>query len=386
MSRLWMLLLVSACVFAQSPEELLRRVYSKMLDNLLHQPNYTCLETVERTRQVPGGSQKVADTVRLEVALVDGKEMFAWPGAKEFEDKELREVVSTGMFGNGNYGLYVRMIFGGGGPRLVYSGDSVIGGRQVAKFDFLAKAPASGYYLRVNDRKLLVGFRGSAYIDLTNGDLRRLEVIGQDIPAELGLTAAEDRIDYARTVIGDEEFLLPTESALLMAGSDMVSRNHTRFSACRKFQGESSVIFDDAELIEATEAKAVAEVELPRDTLLSLEIRSDFKLEGAAVGDAVEAVLRGDIRQGKEKLVAKGAVAKGRIVLSDHTDRYMQIAIRFTDLEWAGHHAPIQATFERRATIQTRGANLVSPDGAVTFVSPFPRSLKGEVLFYRTVR
>ena len=65
--------LLAGCALAQAPEELLRQMQAKMLDNLVNQPNFTCLETVERTRQAPGGTQHVDDTIRLEVGLVDGK-------------------------------------------------------------------------------------------------------------------------------------------------------------------------------------------------------------------------------------------------------------------------------------------------------------------------
>ena len=62
--------LLAGCALAQAPEELLRQMQAKMLDNLVNQPNFTCLETVERTRQAPGGTQHVEDTIRLEVAQI----------------------------------------------------------------------------------------------------------------------------------------------------------------------------------------------------------------------------------------------------------------------------------------------------------------------------
>src|SRR3954471_146556 len=120
MPRLLLLSLAAGCVWAQLPNlrpetTLLAEVREKMIQLLANQPSYTCLETLERTHQIPGGTV-VEDTLRLEVALVEDKEMFAWPGAKQFEDKDIRELVSTGMFGNGNYGIYARMLFNADGP------------------------------------------------------------------------------------------------------------------------------------------------------------------------------------------------------------------------------------------------------------------------------
>lgn len=56
-----------------------------MAQTLAVQPNYTCLETVERWVTPKNAKRTLQDRVRLEVALVDGKEMFSWPGAEKFE-------------------------------------------------------------------------------------------------------------------------------------------------------------------------------------------------------------------------------------------------------------------------------------------------------------
>lgn len=383
-----LLLVLAGCAMAQIPRDVLfYQARTKMLENLGNQPNYTCLETVERMRQSPGGASTVQDTLRLEVALVNGKELFAWPGAKEFEDKDIDEIVSTGMFGNGNYGMYVRMIFGTGGLRFESKGLVTIAGRALERYDFQVKKEISGYWIRVQKAKALVGYHGSLYLDPENADLRRLEVLADDIPPELRLTAAEDRIDYARSVIGDEEFLLPVESALLMSGSDLVSRNHTRFSGCRKFSGESTLILDDAEFAEApVEAPAVTEIQLPPDALLLLEVRTALKPRAAAVGDFVEARLVGDVKRGKERVVPKGAIAKGRIVRLEITKQYAVVAIQFYDLDWSGGHADVKAVFERRAGLSVVMRALNAEPGTFILPEPLPANLKGEVFYYRTVR
>src|SRR5580698_8518411 len=104
--------------------DLLDRVRRHMLDTLAQQPNYTCLETVQRSNRA--GKEKefrLLDTVRLEVALVNGKEMFAWPGSKQFEDADMRAFVPTGMFGNGDFGLYAKAVFGGQSTEFAYKGE-----------------------------------------------------------------------------------------------------------------------------------------------------------------------------------------------------------------------------------------------------------------------
>lgn len=393
MGRLAFLLVTVSCAWAQLPNlrpetNLLAEVREKMLDLLLNQPNYTCLETVERTRQAPGGGAQVDDTLRLEVALVDGKEMFAWPGAKQFEDKDIRDLVSTGMFGNGNYGIYARMLFSAsGGPDFEYRGEESVLGMRMLRYEFRVRAPRSGYHLSVSGREAVVGFHGSMYVDPAEADLRRLEIFADDIPAELGLTSTEDRVDYARVLIGDDAFLLPVESVLRMTSKDSISRNRVRFSGCRKFTGESSLIFDDAELVDVTEAPVVVEVALPANVSMTLELSNELRLDRAAVGDAVTAVLRSDMKRGKEKIVAKGAIAKGRVILLDRSAGSYTLGIQFQELEWKGGHATVNARLESLAGLTFAGRTriVVTPDGMIQAPGS-SRNMRGETLVYRTVR
>ena len=130
----------------------------------------------------------------------------------------------------------------------------------------------------------------------------------------------------------------------------------------------------------------VEEVTLPRGALVGMAVRSELRPSVAAVGDQVEATLTGDIKQGKVKLVPKGATVKGRIVEAMRADRYMLMIIRFTDIEWAGHHAAMTASFERRGVLQSRPTVLPVADGSIVLPMPLPGSMKGDLLLYRTAK
>jgi hypothetical protein len=367
---------------APDPAAVLGKFREGMLQNLVNQPDYTCLETVERTRQSPGGAMQMQDTLRLEVALVGGREMFSWPGAKQFEDRDLRELIPTGMFGNGNYGLYARILFGGGGPPFLYRESVMLEGRPAFRYDYRVSRNISGFTLRNSDDSAIVGFHGSIFLDPATADIQRLEVIAEDIPPELGLKAAEDSIDYFRAKIGDDEFLLPKESSLLMASTDNTSRNRTRFSGCRKFTGESSIIFEDEEVAEAAKAQAI-EVTLPAGATVALELR-DLSLSKAAGGDEITAVLKSAIKRDKQTLVPKGAIAKGRLVNIAKLQNSVLLGIRFTELEWTGGHAILKLQFDGFDSIALRRV-AASPQGDIQFPAPGPSNLKGEILRFHTL-
>ena len=178
--------------------------------------------------------------------------MFAWPGSKQFEDRDLRDLVSTGMFGNGNFAIYARILFLSNVAVFEDRGETQLDGRPARRYDFRVSRATSGSRLRVNDREAVVGFHGSFYADPVTLDVRRMEVEAEDIPAELNVLDAETTVDFGRLRIGDEDFLLPVESQLMMAMPDVVNRNSVRFSSCRKFTGESTLSFNDPVLTEAS--------------------------------------------------------------------------------------------------------------------------------------
>ena len=108
----------------------LGRIREHMHDVLSHIPNYTCVETMERTRRIgPARQFQMQDTLRMEVALVEGREMFAWPGSKKFESDDLRTLISSGTYGNGAFALFARAVFLSSAPVFVYAGDDPVNGR-----------------------------------------------------------------------------------------------------------------------------------------------------------------------------------------------------------------------------------------------------------------
>jgi len=344
------------CVPAQQTD-LLPRIRQKMTAVLMRQPNYTCTETIERTRQVVGNHSRIEDTLRLEVALVDGKEMFAWPGSKQFEDRDLSDLVATGMFGNGNFAIYARILFLSNVAVFEDRGVTQLGGHPAQRYDFRVSRLSSGHRLRVNDREAVVGFHGSFYADPVTLDVRRVEVVMEDIPADLNVSQAQTAVDYGRLPIGDEQFLLPVDSELMMAMPEVVNRNWVRFSSCRRFAGESTLSFDDPVLSEtsgrAEPSSAPAEVEIPAGLTVQLEM-PDLDLMQAAVGDSLQGILRADLRNHRQLVAPKGSIVRGRIVQLDRYSTYFDQTAFPTRLIGRGQ-AGGQIVISRQAGSRLRG-------------------------------
>jgi|KBSSwiStaDraftv2_1062776.scaffolds.fasta_scaffold255092_2 hypothetical protein len=381
-----------------SPELLLlSRVRHHELQQLQRQPNFTCIETVERTQRTAATKRfQMVDTLRLEVALVGGKELFAWPGSKKFEDTEITDMVQRGAIGNGAFGLLARMVFEGRSATFDYRGEETLEGRpeKLVRWDYKVPRMLSGYSIRVGQRRAIVGFHGSFWVDPKSLDLRRLEKTADDIPPELELASASDRVDYARVPIGEQTFLLPSGSELRMVDlGGTESRNQIRFTACRQYSGESVVSFADPseESLATKEPRAVKEVEVPGGLTLTLSLETALELKSSAVGDPVEARLHGDVKHKGRILLPKGAVVSGRISTLQVKTEFTLLGLTFTDVAAEGLHSAVKLTLDSvlgvgRVRARTTQSRLEAPrpgEGLILVPSTQPRLMRGTLMYWR---
>ena len=330
---------------------LLGRIQAHMGGILSHTPNYTCIETMERTmRAGPAHQFSVRDTLRLEVALVEGKEMFAWPGSKKFESDDLRTLISTGAFGNGSFALFAGAVFRSNAPTFTYHGEELLKGRLAVRFDYRVSRLVSGYRITVGEKEGVAGFHGSFWADPNTLDVARLEVIAEEIPPNLGISESIDRIDYARARIGDEEFLLPSESELSITDSGGAQNlNYVRFAGCKQYSGESVLRFDEALSDDPAAKPPEEEIVLPTGLDLNLALADDINADTIAAGDAIHATLSTDVKRKGKLLAPKGAVVLGRITRVQRFNEFTALGMAFTDLYANGKHAGIEPEFDRLA-------------------------------------
>jgi hypothetical protein len=389
--------LAALCLHAQTvlPPDLdaLTQIRSRMLFNLKHQPNYTCVETIERFSRVKLTNKlKIVDTLRLEVALVEGREMFAWPGSKKFEDSDLSQMVTSGAIGNGNFGTHAQAIFGTRAATFHYLGEENFQGRKSIRFDYIVPQMNSGYRIRVSTASAIVGYHGSFYADPLTHDMERIDVIADDIPPELLLTSAEDKIDYAVARIGEGDFLLPAQSELSMVGiRGGEEQNHVKFTSCRQFSGESVVTFDDPPAGKPDAAPVpTREFDLPEGLNVELVLAKEIDLQTAAIGDPVYAHVSRDIKHKGQLVIPKGATANGRVVRLEKYDNYSILGIEFPEIEAPGIRARMKGSLGAtvgpvgpRRTMGPRTPRLPG-EGIIPMNATQHHLAKGCIMFWRT--
>jgi hypothetical protein len=400
MYRLRLLISLAALVFIHGeeiPREqlLLARVRTHMASLLSRLPNYTCLQTIERTERTQKGKTRLIDVIRLEVALVDGKELFAWPGSKKFDDTSITDMVKGGAIGNGNFAMHAKAVFQSRAPRFQFAGSSIgADGKEKYKWDFFVPQNLSGYQIGNFIEHATIGYHGSFWADPTTLDVTRLEVYADDIPRNLKIGSASDAVDYQSVKLGEEAFLLPARSELSLSDIGGVQhRNRTNFSSCRQYTGESTISFDDL-----PRAEAVREPE--RSLVVPLHLRLEVALEtplddeSSAIGDPVIALLKRPVKLGSGLTAPKGARLHGRVThlrkQQTQTPGWV-VGLTFFELEWLNTRAELRAKLLDTPSLAMRAAlsstyrkalSEMAHDNGVFFVPGSPLRVPRGFLIY----
>jgi hypothetical protein len=279
------------------------------------------------------------DVVRLEVALVNGKELFAWPGERNFQDREVSDMVTGGAIGNGNFALHAKSIFQGEAASFAYRGREEVNGRAAVRYDYEVPRDRSGLWLRVGEARGIAGYRGSFWADAESLDLIRLEVRTTVIPPNVPLAGSRSAMEYERVAIGDHDYLLPGSSELaLMDLNGNESRNRVQLMNCRQYTGESILTFGEAPAAAAMPESA-REFEVPEHIELEVLFEEGLRLEGAAVGDRVEGIVAREGRLRRMLVIPKRAQVVGRVTLvrRDAGAGYALLGVELTEVNFPGH-------------------------------------------------
>jgi hypothetical protein len=118
--------------------------------------------------------------------------------------------------------------------------------RRTLVYEYEIKRPFSQLTLAVDKDSANVGSRGRLWIDRETNRVLRFEQIATEIPGDFPITAASTLIDYDWVSIGEQKYLLPIHSEVLLTNVNrrmtIQSRNEIRFRAYQKFGAELKVI------------------------------------------------------------------------------------------------------------------------------------------------
>ena len=327
------------------------RIKQGMRRELERVVNITCLEVIDRSRVTRSGAVRRTDTIRLEVALVEGKELFAWPGSERFDERPLESMIGSGAVSTGAFGILARTVFASIWPAFRYVGEESLDGRRALRYDYEVPSNARGYRVTIDKRQATVGFRGSFWADAQTLDVLRLTAEALDIPIEIGLSGSQETIDYARVPIGEERILLPQQAeSVLTFWSGERSRNVTQFTGWLQYRGESRLLTEVSPEVVASPAAPTRTIELPAGLVVAARLETAIDSDKAAVGDLLVARIERPVERNGQTLVPAGARLTGRLRwLQRISDSTSLIALDFTELNFEGAKARVTATLEALA-------------------------------------
>jgi hypothetical protein len=392
----WAALGALAVLAADSAQELLSKTRANVVDNLKRFPRYVCVQTVTRREYqfAPGGSdcgsaiaakdrnqgERILhehDRLRLDVAVGDNADMYSWAGASKFETGDISHIVARGTSGSGEFASFLTGVFAGDAQRFTYSGEKDLPAGRLAVFDFAVPVERSHYRYTVDAKEYVtIGYRGSFLVEPATADLRELDVDVSEFPPSSGVCRVQDRIEYARTKIGDDTFLLPSYSTMDVIYRNFTeSFNETTFSGCREYVGDSTIRFnvdDSGESPEEVKRRGLPK--LPPKTHIRVHIDPPIDSRTAAAGDPITGVVISRVKKKGVVLVNAGDKLHGRIVrleqVMGRAPRWT-VAIVFNTIERNGIQEPVLLApdddGERSAHPNPERGNEPRPEGGGVF-------------------
>ena len=308
----WIAALTSAPAADREGPQLLARIRTRMTQTLARLPDYTCRETIERSVQKPGATRfENRDLLRVDVAYLNGRELYAWPGER-FGEKSLLEMVPGGAIGTGNFGALGRAVFADNGPVFMYEGRSAQNGRNQVRYSFQVPLGRSNYAIHNGQRAAMVAYHGWFTADAETGDVIAFEVEANEIPRELETLQGIEHVEYARSHIGNSDYLLPgTSETVITDLKGEVSRNHITLERCREYAGESTVTFGEPGAVPAARPLPAPPPAFEARVELHLRITTPIDPGVTAIGDRIRAEVTREVRR---PLIPVGSIATLRVI------------------------------------------------------------------------
>ncbi len=338
--------LAAACLAQETaaPDAELLKIKAKVAENLSRLPNFTCTETIQRSLWYKSTAlPEMLDTVRLDVAFLQGKELYGWPGAPRIDEPDVVKLVG-GSVGNGYFALFLNNIFLVKSTTFHYKGRAKLDGRETLRYDYTVPAEAKAYRLMSARGAATVGYHGSIWVPDGEVDPMRINVIADNVPTVLGYSAATSLLDYGPTTIGSHTYTLPQAAEFTFTSTEGTeNRSRLSFQACHEFVGESVVKFN--------QSAAASTAPLPAIFTVDAELITPIDSETSAGGDAVQFALRDPIKVNSVVVAPKGARLSGRIAHLTRTGSTYALDFVFTSIAFEGGQADLRSR-ENIATVQ----------------------------------
>ena len=209
--------------FAQDASTMLDQARNKVLAATSGLPKYVCVETIDRSYysrknapDTPPSCERLAldrkrgqdrlqldksDRLRVAVAIVQGLEIYSWTGNAPAAHG-VENILNGGPIGTGPFAAHLLDIFTNPGVRFRLLSEP----SDTLDYGFRVPVEASRFLILGQTTWLPAGYSRSLRIDRGSLDLRRIEVVTDELPAETTLCEESTVLEFRGAS------LLPAES------------------------------------------------------------------------------------------------------------------------------------------------------------------------------
>jgi hypothetical protein len=350
-ARLLVVFSVAAGLWAQrDPKDLLVQMSRRAVDSIDHAPRYITTETTERKYFEPHDAGRLhscddvaaelksahgkstlgrsrlatADTVRADVAVDGGTEMYSWVGENHYtgpvdaiqfvDDRDSTQFLLDGAVTLVGVSSLVRIILSGNNDTLfTYNGDQVQEGRTLSEFGFSVLPSTSRLTFRIAGRQITTPYDGVVLVDPITGDLVRIVIRMAEIAPSDGLCELTQRADYRKVRLEGKEFLLPAQVLTQLTKRDGIQfENRAMYSNWRGFSSPIAA----AEHLASGSPAISAERAPPPGIRFSIALDQPINTATAMFGDRIQATVTSDDVDKKSARIAfpPGATVHGHIL------------------------------------------------------------------------
>ncbi len=375
---------VPAPILLEDTEGLLQRTRNRLLNDLDNMPRYTCIQTITRRYygperrwwNGPGSCADLAaahekrtrdlpltgwDRLRLDVAIVGPREVFAWAGASKFGETSIDDLAEGGPAASGDFGPYLGSVFDLA-TMIKFHGERVIAGRRHFEYWYDVPVAASKYVVRSPSGTFKTGYHGSLLLHPEQADIRHLMIYTSELPSGTGACEAISDVEYQRTPIHGRALLVPRETNLLVLRRDGgETSNSTSYAGCHEYGSTFTIRYNVDERpggeLQSPPTGQAPPTAFPEGIRFSARIVTPLDPDSAAAGDPIDAVLTSTIRSKGIILAERGAKIHGRLLRFAYlatSDQHFEVELRLESLENKNMLAPLRATREPMGAMPLR--------------------------------
>jgi hypothetical protein len=208
-----------------------------------HLPNFRCHQDTRRLTAPSKSPENLreSDAFKEELTYEDGKESYRTLEVNGLKSDESRSALK-GVHSRGEFGTMLKALFS---PEVAaaytWSGQALVGGAMCEVFDVAVPPEKSNFVLYFNTRQEVAGYTGRVFIEDETGLVRRLVILGNQLPKDFGFQSPTFSLEYGMVKVGVQDYLLPLRSVLQVRQGRIMVRNETVFQQYHKFEASSEI-------------------------------------------------------------------------------------------------------------------------------------------------